>query len=242
MSLIRTLACTLALANSLSAATNDGLELRLFSSTHGAQRLGDFLLPLRDGEVFEGCVIPLNKTPTINARTINFTFDQFVAQDGATVGSDGDFIFYMQLDTAAQMRLRQHVGTAVGRLIAARALLRWPNLNYSVLHVEAVPYARSLLDRSTPLFRGWRESSIAGALMLNGNPLSGQLECSQFDSINRCSEPRLNGASLVGMRVRATGLLAIDCNDFGVIAGCPTPGAELELHPVHALEITGTCH
>lgn len=242
MSRIRALACSLALVSSVSAATRDGLDLRLFSSSHGTQRLGDFLLPLRDGEVFEGCVIQLNKTPAINARTLTFTFDQFVTQDAATVGSDGDFIFYIQLDTDAQLRLRQHVGKDVGHLIATRALLQWPNFNYSVLHVEAVPYARSLLNRSTPLFRGWRESGVAAALMLNGNPIAGQLDCAQFDTANRCSEPRLNNNSLVGMRVRATGLLAIDCNDFGVVAGCPSPGAELELHPVYALEITGNCH
>jgi len=233
------LVLSLILAGTSFAA--DDLTLRLFSSTHGSERLGDFLLPLRDGDVFEGCVVQLNRTPAVNAKTITFSFDQFLADDAATVGSDGDFIFYIQLDPNAQRRLQRHVAHDVAHLLRNRALTHWPQFDFSVLHVEAVAYARSLLDKSTVLFPGWRESSSQGALLLNGNSVVSQLTCALFDTSGRCAEPRLNGSSLIGSRVRATGLLAIDCNDFGVVAGCPQAGRELELHPVYSLEITGTC-
>ena len=79
------------------------------------------------------------------------------------------------------------------------------------------------------------------AVLFDGNGLRDQLTCAHTDVKHRCDQPLINGKSLIGARIRATGLLVIDCDNYGAARGCSNAGRQLELHPVFALTQTGTC-
>jgi hypothetical protein len=209
----------------------------------GDQRLGDFLLPLQDDATFEGCVVAMANTPAVNARTLSFTYDEFIKRDATTIGKggDADFIFYIRLDKQSRTKLRRLARNGGQRLLRDGVLYRRPTFDSTILHVEAVAFGRRA--DLVPVFPGWREDSTPAhaAVLFDGKPLGAQLTCAHVDATQRCDQPLVNNNSLIGARIRAIGLLVIDCDNYGAARGCPDAGRQLELHPVFTMTRIGTC-